>query len=146
MSEEQLQDAANAQQEQQKSEDIFTQRLGKMQELIDAGIAPYGVKVEGIMPTADVVKKYIPDVENTEEFVVAGRLMGIRVMGKVSFAHLKDDSGKLQLYVQRDLLGDEEYKRFKRLDIGDIIAAKGPRTFRSSALIISVTISSFLCP
>ncbi len=142
MSEEQLQDAANAQQEQQKSEDIFTQRLGKMQELIDAGIAPYGVKVEGIMPTADVVKKYIPDVENTEEFVVAGRLMGIRVMGKVSFAHLKDDSGKLQLYVQRDLLGDEEYKRFKRLDIGDIIAAKG-HLFTTKTGEITLKLSSY---
>ena len=117
--------AAEAAQEQQKQDDIFTQRLAKKQELEEAGIKPYGIKVEGLLPSAEVLSKYIPDVENTEEFKVAGRLVGLRVMGKASFAHLKDDSGKIQLYVQRENLGEEEYKRFKKLDIGDIIAVSG---------------------
>lgn len=117
--------AAEAAQEQQKQDDIFTQRLAKKQELEEAGIKPYGIKVDGLLPSAEVLSKYIPDVENTEEFKVAGRLVGLRVMGKASFAHLKDDSGKIQLYVQRENLGEEEYKRFKKLDIGDIIAVSG---------------------
>ena len=127
MSEETRNDAAEADiiQEQQKQDDIFTQRLAKKQELEEAGIRPYGIKVDGLKPAAEVIAKYVPDTENTEVFKVAGRLMGLRVMGKASFAHLKDDSGKIQLYVQRENLGEEEYKRFKKLDIGDIIAVEG---------------------
>jgi len=57
---------------------------------------------------------------------VAGRLMSRRVMGKASFAHLQDMSGRIQLFVQRDLLGTEEYAWFKReLDIGDIVGVEG---------------------
>jgi lysyl-tRNA synthetase class 2 len=57
---------------------------------------------------------------------VAGRLMSRRVMGKASFAHLQDMSGRIQLFVQRDLLGGDDYAWFKRdLDIGDIVGAEG---------------------
>ncbi|MEA3639240.1 MAG: lysine--tRNA ligase [Lamprobacter sp.] len=57
---------------------------------------------------------------------VAGRLMSRRVMGKASFAHLQDMSGRIQLFVQRDLLGTDDYAWFKKeLDIGDIVGASG---------------------
>ncbi|MGB4333446.1 MAG: lysine--tRNA ligase, partial [Chromatiaceae bacterium] len=57
---------------------------------------------------------------------VAGRLMSRRVMGKASFVHLQDMSGKIQLFVQRDTLGEEDYGWFKRdLDLGDILGAEG---------------------
>ncbi|HUO82113.1 MAG TPA: lysine--tRNA ligase [Gammaproteobacteria bacterium] len=56
---------------------------------------------------------------------VAGRMMGRRVMGKASFAHLQDRSGRIQLFAQRDVLGDEDYRRFKSWDVGDIVAAEG---------------------
>ncbi len=131
-----------AEQEEQKIDELFEQRLAKKQELEAAGIRPYGVKVEGLKPSAEVKAAYIPDVENTEEFKVAGRLVGIRVMGKASFAHIKDDSGKLQLYVQRDILGEEEYKRFKRFDIGDIVAATG-HLFTTKTGEVTLKVSEF---
>jgi lysyl-tRNA synthetase class 2 len=57
---------------------------------------------------------------------VAGRLMSRRVMGKASFAHLQDMSGRIQLFVQREAVGEEAYAAFKRdLDVGDILAAQG---------------------
>jgi lysyl-tRNA synthetase, class II len=57
---------------------------------------------------------------------VAGRLMSRRVMGKASFSHLQDMSGRIQLFVQRELLGEEAYSAYKRdLDVGDILAAEG---------------------
>jgi len=56
---------------------------------------------------------------------VAGRMMSRRVMGKASFAHLQDRSGRIQLFAQRETLGDEDYGRFKSWDIGDIVAAEG---------------------
>ncbi len=57
---------------------------------------------------------------------VAGRLMTRRIMGKASFAHLQDMSGRIQLFVQRDLVGEEAYSQFKRdLDLGDILGVEG---------------------
>ena len=56
---------------------------------------------------------------------VAGRIMSKRGMGKVGFVHLSDISGQIQLFVKKDVLGEEEYNRFKKLDIGDILGAEG---------------------
>ena len=60
-----------------------------------------------------------------KETVLAGRLMSKRVMGKASFGHIQDRSGQIQLYAAKDVLGEESYKAFKKLDIGDIIGLKG---------------------
>jgi lysyl-tRNA synthetase class 2 len=62
---------------------------------------------------------------NPREVAVAGRLLAKRVMGKLSFATLQDRSGRIQLFVQRDLLGEDAYKAFKQLDIGDIVGVRG---------------------
>lgn len=59
------------------------------------------------------------------EVCVAGRLLAKRVMGKLSFATLQDASGRIQLFMQRDLLGEDAYKSFKQLDIGDIVGVTG---------------------
>ena len=115
----------SAEAEQKQLDDIFSQRKAKAEELRAAGIAPYGVFVDNIIPTTEARAKYVPDVENTELVTVAGRIMTFRVMGKATFLHIKDQHGSLQLYAQRDMLGEEEYKRFKRLDPGDLIAATG---------------------
>jgi len=56
---------------------------------------------------------------------VAGRMMSLRVMGKASFAHLQDMSGRIQLYVQREAIGEALYAEFKQWDIGDIVGAEG---------------------
>ncbi|MEK7759471.1 MAG: amino acid--tRNA ligase-related protein, partial [Pseudomonadota bacterium] len=56
---------------------------------------------------------------------VAGRMMGMRVMGKASFAHLQDMSGRIQLYVQRETIGETLYSDFKQWDLGDIVGAEG---------------------
>ncbi len=56
---------------------------------------------------------------------VGGRMMAKRVMGKASFAQLQDSSGRIQLFLQRDRLGEDAYKEFKQLDIGDVVGAEG---------------------
>ncbi len=56
---------------------------------------------------------------------IAGRIMTRRLMGKASFVHLQDSSGRLQVYVQRDVLGEDAYEDFKRLDLGDIVGVTG---------------------
>lgn len=64
-------------------------------------------------------------LDSMNEVAVAGRLMAKRVMGKASFAQLQDRTGRIQLFVQRDAVGEEVYKRFKSLDVGDIVGATG---------------------
>ncbi|MBK1730279.1 lysine--tRNA ligase [Thiococcus pfennigii] len=73
---------------------------------------------------------------------VAGRLMSRRVMGKASFSHLQDMSGRIQLFIQRDQLGSEAYEAYKRdLDLGDIVAAEGT-LFRTKTGELSVRCES----
>ena len=60
-----------------------------------------------------------------KEVTVAGRMMSKRVMGKASFCHIQDLKGTIQSYVARDELGEDAYKDFKKLDVGDIIGVRG---------------------
>ena len=60
-----------------------------------------------------------------KQVTVAGRIMSKRGMGKVGFLHIADLNGQIQLFVKKDILGEDEYNRFKKLDIGDIIGAHG---------------------
>lgn len=62
---------------------------------------------------------------NGQRVCIAGRIMSKRGMGKVGFVHIADIDGQIQLFVKKDILGDAEYERFKKLDIGDIIGASG---------------------
>jgi lysyl-tRNA synthetase, class II len=77
------------------------------------------------------------------QVAVAGRMMAKRVMGKASFTHLQDTSGRIQLYVQRAAVGDEVYSAFKAYDIGDIVGARGT-LFRTRTGELSLQVSE-LC-
>ncbi len=101
-------------------------RLEELEELEKAGIDPYPHKFEKTHWASDILERF--DDEKPEEFEnvsVAGRIMAIRIMGKASFCHIQDQSGKIQIYFKKEDL-PEFYDHFKkRLDIGDIIGAKG---------------------
>ena len=75
-----------------------------------------------------------------QEVSIAGRMMAKRVMGKASFCHIQDRDGRMQSYVQRDVIGDEPYAAFKKFDIGDIIGVRG-EVFRTKTGEISVKAS-----
>ena len=77
------------------------------------------------------------ETDSGKTVALAGRMMSKRVMGKASFAHLRDDKGDIQLYVRRDELGEEPYAAFKKLDVGDIIGVKG-EVFRTKTGELSV--------
>jgi lysyl-tRNA synthetase class 2 len=110
---------------QQCPEDIFAQREAKIAELKEEGVAPFGARFDGAQSVCDVRTNYQEDVEEDQPACLAGRITAFRVMGKSIFADIKDSSGKMQIYVQKNQLGEEEFKRFKKLDIGDIIGIKG---------------------
>lgn len=75
-----------------------------------------------------------------QQVTVAGRIMSKRGMGKVGFAHIADVDGQIQLFVKKDILGEEEYNRFKKLDIGDIVGAQG-EVFTTQTGEVSVRVS-----
>ena len=72
---------------------------------------------------------------------LAGRLVSRRIMGKASFAHMLDDEGKIQLYIARDGIGEEEYAGFKKWDVGDVIGVEG-HLFRTRTGEVSVHATS----
>ena len=82
------------------------------------------------------IKDHFEELEN-QTVTIAGRMMSKRVMGKASFCHVQDLEGSIQSYVARDSLGEEAYKDFKKLDVGDVIGIRG-EVFRTKTGEISI--------
>ncbi|HZK67543.1 MAG TPA: lysine--tRNA ligase [Chloroflexota bacterium] len=99
------------------------QRLQKLRRLREQGINPYPYRYERTHLSSDILGRF--EELRGSPVRIAGRLMTMRVMGKASFAHLLDQSGKMQLYVRRDLVGEEQYALFKSLDLGDFVGVTG---------------------
>ena len=116
-------------------------RRQKLADLCAAGADPFTLtKYPQDAYSADLKSEYadLPNETDAGRIVcLAGRMMSKRVMGKASFAHLRDDKGDIQLYVRRDDLGEEAYASFKKLDLGDIIGVKG-EVFRTKTGELSV--------
>ena len=104
--------------------EILQVRRDKLKALQDAGCDPFQITKFDVSHHAEEIKAQYDALEN-KEVTVAGRMMAKRIMGKASFAHVQDLSGKMQLYIARDSLGEEPYAGFKKMDIGDIIGVKG---------------------
>ncbi|MCD7920678.1 MAG: lysine--tRNA ligase [Clostridiales bacterium] len=125
---------------EQSLSEILQIRRDKLTALQEAGRDPYReTKYDVTHHAADINDHY----EEMEGKIVslAGRLMSKRGMGKVSFCDLQDNSGRIQLYVRRDLVGEEEYAWFKKCDIGDIVGVRG-EVFKTEKGQISVRASS----
>src|SRR5450756_1272827 len=108
--------------------ELEQERLKKLQRVRDRGIDPYPARVERTHTTQQAIDAFnANEASGTEvKATVVGRLVLIRTMGKASFAHLEDGSGRLQLYVKIDLIGEPDYEMFlKDLDLGDFIQASG---------------------
>ena len=99
-------------------------RREKLAELQDTGKDPFKVTKYDVTVHSSEIKDHYDQWEG-KEVAVAGRLMSKRVMGKASFCNIQDLKGSIQSYVARDSIGEESYKDFKKLDIGDIIGLKG---------------------
>ena len=135
----------NPQQDQELSEKAYNElvavRRDKLKALQEAGNDPFQkTKYPQDAFAADIKKEYdyLAAEEETDRMVcMAGRMMSKRVMGKASFADLRDASGNIQLYVRRDVIGEEEYAGFKKFDIGDVIGIKG-QVFRTKMGEISI--------
>ena len=111
-------------------------RRDKLEELKSNGNGPFQIMKYDVTHHSKEVKDNFDSLEGTC-VSVAGRVMSKRVMGKASFCHIQDLQGTIQSYVARDSVGEEEYKLFKKFDIGDIVGLKG-NVFKTKTGEISI--------
>lgn len=111
-------------------------RLEKLAALRAAGKDPYTITKFPVTISNKEIRDRFDELENTE-VAVAGRLMTRRIMGKASFIDVRDGSDRMQVYVRRDEIGDDNYAEFKKWDLGDIVGVKG-KVFRTKMGEISV--------
>ena len=109
---------------QQDVNELRQIRFDKLKELQDAGNDPFVITKYDVSHHSTDIKENFDSLEG-KTVTVAGRLMSKRVMGKASFCNIQDLKGNIQSYVARDCIGEEEYKAFKKMDIGDIVGLNG---------------------
>lgn len=99
-------------------------RRDKLKELQESGNDPFQIRKYDVTSHSLEIKEQFEQFEQ-KTVRVAGRMMSKRVMGKASFCNVQDLQGSIQAYVARDSVGEEEYKAFKKMDIGDIVGIEG---------------------
>ncbi|OGQ97441.1 MAG: lysine--tRNA ligase [Deltaproteobacteria bacterium RIFOXYD12_FULL_57_12] len=109
---------------------ILTQRRQKADELLAMNVPLYGNDfrptdhIADVLPHGEEIRVGEPN-EDTFTCQVAGRIMALRKFGKASFVHIQDDSGRIQVYLARDVVGEAAYAQFKKWDLGDIAGFRG---------------------
>ncbi|HJF09909.1 MAG TPA: lysine--tRNA ligase, partial [Lactobacillus crispatus] len=122
----------------------------KLQELRDLGIDPFGQKFvrSGDSVTLhkewdEFTKEELQEKEEESSVAIAGRLMTKRGKGKAGFAHVKDITGQIQIYVRKDQVGEEQFEIWKHADLGDIVGIKGVM-FKTNTGELSVKAKEFV--
>ena len=127
---------ANAPAQEQDLSEILKVRREKLAALRAEGRDPFQQTRFDVSHHAQDIKDHFDELEGAE-VTVGGRLMSKRGMGKVSFCDLQDKSGRIQIYARKDEMDEEEYNRFKKYDIGDIVGVRG-EVFRTQRGEMSV--------
>ncbi len=124
-------------------------RRQKMQDLLDLGMDPFGQKFERTGTAASLAaewdqfsKEELHDKEEESHTTIAGRIMTKRGKGKAGFAHVKDLTGQIQIYVRKDQIGDEQFDLWNNADLGDIVGIEGVM-FKTNTGELSVKATSF---
>ena len=129
---------------QSEQNELIKRRLEELEEIRKLGVNPYPHNFKVTANSKEIISAF-KDPENDEErenrkkvlLRIAGRIIAIRRMGKATFCHIKDEEGRIQVYLRKDDIGELSYKILKLLDIGDIIGAEG-FVFRTKTGEISV--------
>ncbi|HJU90312.1 MAG TPA: lysine--tRNA ligase [Gemmatimonadaceae bacterium] len=120
---------------------ILQARREKLDRLVAAGIPPFAYRFERTHHAAEA-PFLLGDAEEGDRVRMAGRIVAWRAHGKTAFAHLADQSGRIQLYFRKDELGDERFALLDLFDMGDVIGVSGP-LFRTKTGEITVRVESF---
>jgi lysyl-tRNA synthetase class 2 len=120
----------------QELSEILRVRREKLEALKSKGRDPFVITVfDQKHSSVEIIDRF--DKYEGKEVCIAGRIISKRIMGKASFSHIMDGQGKIQVYVRRDIMGEEPYAEYKKMDIGDIVGVVG-EAFRTNAGEISV--------
>ncbi len=125
--------------------DLRVHRLQKLSDIRASGVDPYKSKFDRDRLVAEIDASYgaiEPEVHTADVVSIAGRLMALRRHGKASFAELQDKTGRVQLYLTADALGEEAYDTFLSYDIGDIVGVTG-EVFKTKRGQLSVAVASY---
>ena len=128
--------AGEKNQQTQDLNQLLQVRRDKLKELQDAGKDPFVITKFDVSHHSQEIKDNFEALEG-QTVTIAGRVMSKRVMGKASFCNVQDLKGNIQSYVARDSIGEESYKEFKKMDIGDIVGLKG-EVFKTKTGEISI--------
>ncbi|NDV61520.1 lysine--tRNA ligase [Puniceicoccales bacterium CK1056] len=129
--------------QQIETSDQFAVRQAKLEELRGKGIDPFRTNWDQTHTSAEAAGAWIEDEENSPVVSCAGRLVAIRKMGKASFARILDRAGTLQIYMKKDIVGEEAYDLFKKsLDLGDFIGMRGT-LFKTKTGEITLRVQEF---
>ncbi|GAB4345532.1 MAG: lysine--tRNA ligase [Desulfobulbaceae bacterium] len=125
-----------------QTSNLLKQRKDKAKLLAESGVKLYGNDFKAPIPIAEILPRGETLAaesyeDNGNTYRVAGRIMSLRKFGKASFFHIQDETGRLQIYARKDILGDEPYALFKKWDVGDIVGAEG-RLFRTKTGELSI--------
>jgi len=128
---------------QEELSDLEQKRHLKLKRIKEQGIDPYPPRVHRTHTAAEAIKAYETSEQTSEEVSLVGRLRSIRAMGKATFAHIEDGSGRIQIYLRQDILGKKSYEFFTReFDVGDFIEARGD-LFRTHTGEVTVKVKDF---
>ncbi|MBU0672986.1 MAG: lysine--tRNA ligase, partial [Candidatus Margulisbacteria bacterium] len=125
--------------------ELLKVRREKLDELKAKGINPFPYRYEKTHTAAEILKQYekLGEGEESKETVsLAGRIMTKRGHGRASFATLQDETGRIQIYSKQDVIGQDKYDVYRRLDIGDIIGVKG-HIFKTKTKEITIRVADF---
>ncbi len=127
--------------------DLILQRFKKLDEFKSSGVNPYAGRFT-VTASSQALADSFANVsreeleKNRTEVTVAGRIVAMRSFGKASFCHIQDGSGRIQLFFQKNTLGEDRYAMFKKLDMGDFIGVKG-MLFRTKTNELTIEVNDY---
>jgi lysyl-tRNA synthetase class 2 len=121
---------------------ITEQRLGSLSKIRACGIDPYPSSYHPSHTVREAITLFEQQGEVSQDISLAGRIISKRSIGKMSFLDIRDSSGKIQLSLRYDVLGQQKYELLQDFDIGDIIGAQG-KLFRTRAGELTLEVSDF---
>ena len=127
--------------------DLISQRIKKLEELRSIGINPYGNSFRVNDSSGAITDKF--GSLSAEELAakqhhctLAGRIIALRSFGKAAFAHIQDNDGRIQIYIKKDIVSEDAYSVFKKVDIGDFIGIDGI-LFRTKTGELTIEVEKF---
>lgn len=135
----------------EETNELIKERKKKVAELVEKGINPYPNDFKPANTASEIERRFASSTTEelqgiNEIFSLAGRIMFIRNFGKAAFIQIQDRSGRLQAFVQKNVIGEESFESFKKFDIGDIVCFEGkPFRTKTGELTVNCNFIRLLC-